>query len=176
LADINKISDLDERGKETLRFLREDWVPPEKTSAPELPQEIEETPIIRFTAPTEFTTHGKMLDLRHTPKRSEARHASSTPIDEAQCEKTRKALDALVRTLCSALRKYKREDEKNSNRVRAAEQLLVTTEDLAKSLKEPTQDFLPTLMQDYIETLALGFNESVLAFEANDIALYRRVI
>ena len=134
-------------------------------------------PLIDYTPPAEFATIGDQLDLRHKPRRSEARHASATPVDPAQCARTRKALHQLVKTLCKALRKYKREDIEQSNRVRAAEQLLLTSEDLGKALTADDDEFLPVLMQSYVEALEFGLDKEILSsFERNDIGLYQQVL
>ena len=131
---------------------------------------------IRFTPPAEFSAKGWQLSVQYFPHSPEPRQASATPVDNEKEKANRVAFATLVSTFCSALRKYKREDAELSNRVRPAEQLLVTGEALHKALKADGEDFLPILMEDYIETLALGFGEDVQAFEANDIALYQRII
>ncbi|WP_414898163.1 hypothetical protein [Rhodovulum sp. YEN HP10] len=133
-------------------------------------------PATRYTPPAEFTTVGGKLDVRFTPTRPEPRQASSTPIDARNRERARAGLLELVKSLCRCLRPYKREDRETSNRVRPAEQLLATAQALADALKAEEETFLPTLLEDYIETLALGGCDDIEALEANDAALYRRVI
>lgn len=138
-------------------------------------ERIDHSPI-RFTPPAEFSAKDWQLSVQYFPQSPEPRQASATPVDSVKEAANRLALAQLVGTFCSALRKYKREDAELSNRVRPAEQLLVTGEALRKALKADGEDFLPILMEDYIETLALGLDEDVQAFEANDIALYQRII
>lgn len=134
------------------------------------------TSLLRFTPPAEFAQRDWQIPVQYFPQSPAPRKASATPIEDAKKAAGRTSLALLVGTFCSALRKYKREDAELSNRVRPAEQLLVTGEALHKALKADNEDFLPILMEDYIETLALGFGEDVQAFEANDIALYQRII
>ena len=131
---------------------------------------------VRFTSPAEFRTIDAKLDVNYTPTRPAAREASRTPTDEVQNARTRSALLQLTLTYCKALRRYKREAQEQSNQVSTAEQLLGIAEDLREALKAPTEEFLPTLLQDYAETLALSDRDALEALEGPDTALHQRLV
>ncbi len=133
-------------------------------------------PATRFTPPAEFRTVQNMLDVRYAPARPAPRAASATPVDPDQCARTRGALLELTRTYARALRRYMREDREISNRVANAEQMLVTVEALRDALKVDPEDFLPTLLEDYIEALGEGVGEALYGFEASDVALHTRLV
>ena len=130
--------------------------------------------LLRFTPPTEFTTKKQRSGLKHSTKRPEARRASATPMDRNACASTKKAILKQAQTLSVLLAQY--EAEENSNRVRAAAQMLITCNALIECLQEREDEFLPTLMEDYIEVLAIGFQEEIFAFESNDRASVERLI
>jgi hypothetical protein len=120
-----------------------DW--PEFGVTPPKNEEVEAPSPVRFTPPAEFITRQWQLDVQHIPERPQSRRSSATPIDTAKAEMTFTAYESLLSTFCSALRKYKREDVDLSNRVRPAEQLLVTAEALLKAARAKPEEFLPTL-------------------------------
>ena len=150
-----------------------DHPPPESSSNPAKTRKPSPVP---FTPASEFETVEEQLTLKHLPERPEPRRASQTPPDTKQAEALRKGLENLAANFASGLREYAKIEDDTSNRVRAAAQLLKTTEGLLKALRMPEDDFLPTLMEDYVETLALAYNEDVHALEAADAGKYQRLI
>ncbi len=131
---------------------------------------------LKFTPPANFRTQEFKLDLQHTPERPQSRKASETPIDISNAIKGRKALVVLCKTFSKGLRRYAREDKNVSNRVKTAEQLLLVNDALGSTLLTSEEDFLPTLLEDYIETMALAYGESVIGLEPTDAALFERII
>ncbi|WP_298257101.1 pentapeptide repeat-containing protein [uncultured Litoreibacter sp.] len=128
---------------------------------------------VQYTPPAAFKTEDNVIDIRHTPQRPEPREASQTPIDNALCEKTRKALLHQTRTIVKLLTAYENED---SNRAENAAQIAITCKELCDALDVPAEDFLPTLLEDYIEAIAIGYGEDIHAFETNDRAAIERLI
>lgn len=154
------------------------YQPPEETAEEKSKQPEKEDPSrsdesargplpspVRYTPPTEFRTEKKKLRIEHLPKRAEPREASQTPIDQAKCEKVRQALLQQTRTLRRALSSYEKED---SNRAENAAQVALICDDLIRALAAQPDDFLPTLMEDYVEAIAIGYGEDIFAFEAVD--------
>ncbi len=142
----------------------EHWKKPAGHPAPEK-QERPPSPV-GYTAPVEFETLGEPVNLSHAPVRPEPRAASRTPIDETQNKAIRLGLSDGFGTVAKNFRKYAKEDRSVSNRVGPAEALLGYVEALQRSLK--ADPFLPSVFQDYVEIIDLGFSEEVHAFEAGD--------
>lgn len=135
-----------------------------------------DAPPLKYLPVATFVTIQKRIDvqMQYKPVRPVAREASNYPIDLVQAERSRSGLWQLCSSLQENLDAYQKEE--TANRVTVAEQISRVLANLSSILTEAEEDFLPTLLEDYVETLALSFGDDVVALETADQALLGRIV